>query len=72
MIFVYDNLDPITGKPNTQHSLNPVPCIVVDNNRAWEIINHSGGLSNIAPTLLTLMDIEKPKEMTASSLIKEN
>ena len=64
--------NPVTGKPNTQHSLNPVPCIVVDNNRAWEIINHSGGLSNIAPTLLTLMDIDKPKEMTASSLIKEN
>jgi 2,3-bisphosphoglycerate-independent phosphoglycerate mutase len=64
--------NPITGKPNTQHSLNPVPCIVVDNNRDWEIVNHSGGLSNIAPTLLTLMDIEKPKEMTASSLIKEN
>jgi len=64
--------NPITGKPNTQHSLNPVPCIVVDNNRTWEIVNHSGGLSNIAPTLLTLMDIEKPKEMTASSLIKKS
>ena len=62
----------ITGKPNTQHSLNPVPCIVVDNNKTWEIVNHSGGLSNIAPTLLMLMDIEKPKEMTAASLIKEN
>ena len=62
----------ITGKPNTQHSLNPVPCIVIDNNRTWEVINHSAGLSNIAPTLLMLMDIEKPKEMTAASLIKEN
>ena len=62
----------ITGKPNTQHSLNPVPCIVIDNDRTWEVINHSGGLSNIAPTLLMLMDIEKPKEMTAASLIKEN
>ena len=64
--------NPITGNPNTQHSLNPVPCIVIDNNRTWKIENHSGGLSNIAPTLLMLMNIEKPIEMTSSSLIKEN
>ena len=64
--------NPKTGKPNTQHSRNPVPCIVVDNNKKWEIINKSGGLSNIAPTLLTLMGIKKPKEMSSESLIKEN
>ena len=36
--------NPVTGNPNTQHSLNPVPCIVVDNNRKWKIINNNGGL----------------------------
>ena len=65
--------NPKTGNPNTQHSLNPVPCIVIDNNREWQIINEkNAGLSNIAPTLLTLMGIEKPKEMTSETLIKEN
>lgn len=64
--------NPKTGKPNTQHSLNPVPCIIVDNNKKWNIINENGGLSNIAPTMLTLMGIKKPKEMTSESLIIEN
>jgi 2,3-bisphosphoglycerate-independent phosphoglycerate mutase len=64
--------NPKTGKPNTQHSLNPVPCIIVDNNKKWNIINDNGGLSNIAPTMLTLMGIKKPKEMTSESLIKEH
>ena len=73
----HGNVDEInnlkTGNPNTQHSLNPVPCIVIDNNREWQIINDkNAGLSNIAPTLLTLMGIEKPKEMTSETLIKEN
>jgi len=64
--------NPKTGKPNTQHSLHPVPCIIVDNNKKWNIINDNGGLSNIAPTMLTLMGIKKPKEMTSESLIKEH
>ncbi|MBT3520263.1 MAG: 2,3-bisphosphoglycerate-independent phosphoglycerate mutase [Gammaproteobacteria bacterium] len=65
--------NPKTGNPNTQHSLNPVPFVVIDNNREWQIINDkNAGLSNIAPTLLTLMGIEKPKEMTSKTLIKEN
>ena len=63
--------NPVTGNPNTQHSLNPVPCIVVDNNRKWKIINNNGGLSNISPTVLKMMGVEKPKEMTSNSLIEE-
>ena len=64
--------NPETGNPNTQHSLNPVPCVIIDNNKNWEIINNNGGLSNITPTILTLMGIEKPKEMKSDSLIKES
>ena len=65
--------NPKTGNPNTQHSLNPVPCIVIDNNNEWKIINEkNAGLSNIAPTLLALMGIEKPKEMTSKTLIEKN
>ena len=65
--------NPETGNPNTQHSLNPVPCIVIDNNNKWKIINErNAGLSNIAPTLLTLMGLEKPKEMTSKTLIEKS
>ena len=63
--------NPQTGDPNTQHSRNPVPCIIVDNSKKWEIINHKGGLSNITPTVLTMMGIPKPIEMTSDSLIKK-
>jgi len=73
----HGNVDEInnleTGNPNTQHSLNPVPCIVIDNNNEWKIINEkNAGLSNIAPTLLTLMGIDKPKEMTSKTLIEKS
>jgi len=73
----HGNVDEInnleTGNPNTQHSLNPVPCIVIDNNNEWKIINEkNAGLSNIAPTLLTLMGIDKPKEMTGKTLIEKS
>ena len=65
--------NPKTGNPNTQHSLNPVPCIVIDNEKKWKIINNgNAGLSNVAPTLLTLMGIDKPEEMTSDTLIEEN
>lgn len=54
------------GSPNTAHSLNPVPCIVVDN----DIPRISNGvLADIAPTVLKIMGLEIPKEMTGNVLI---
>ncbi len=55
------------GSPNTAHTTNPVPVILITNH-APEITN--GILSNIAPTILELMGIEKPEEMDKESLIK--
>lgn len=54
------------GSPNTAHTTNPVPLILVDND-----IKHinSGNLGNIAPTILELMGITKPELMTQNSLI---
>lgn len=54
------------GSPNTAHTTNPVPVIIVDND-----IKHikSGILANIAPTILKLMGIEKPEVMNQESLI---
>lgn len=52
--------------PLTSHTTNPVNCIIVSNT---EYTVHDGGLSDIAPTILKLLDIEKPKDMTGKSLI---
>jgi 2,3-bisphosphoglycerate-independent phosphoglycerate mutase len=52
----------------TEHSLNPVPFVIVSK----EYYNlRKGKLANIAPTILELLKIEKPEEMTAQSLIKK-
>lgn len=55
------------GSPNTAHSLNLVPCILVD--KAFEGTIKDGKLADIAPTILKLMGIAQPKEMTGDCLI---
>ena len=54
------------GSPNTAHTINPVPVFLIDD-RSFGIRN--GVLADLAPTVLELMDIEKPAEMTGSSLL---
>ncbi len=54
------------GSPNTAHSMNPVPCILIDKDH--QKINN-GKLADIAPTILKLMGIEIPKEMTGDLLV---
>jgi 2,3-bisphosphoglycerate-independent phosphoglycerate mutase len=54
------------GSPNTAHSLNPVPVIVTVPGLA---LRSGGVLSDVAPTLLGMMGIERPAEMTGASLI---
>ena len=54
------------GSPNTQHSTNPVPCIVVDNDIKQVA---DGRLADIAPTVLKIMGIEQSPEMTGKSLV---
>ncbi len=56
-----------TGKPFTSHTLNPVPLILIDNKKKVEL--KTGKLSDIAPTILHIMGIEKNKNMTGDSLI---
>ena len=55
------------GSPNTQHSLNPVPCILVSDK--YKKIK-DGNLADVAPTLLNIMDIDIPTEMTGNILTK--
>ena len=54
------------GSPNTAHSCNPVPCFLIDKDH--KKIN-DGRLCDIAPTILTLMNLEIPKEMTGKTLL---
>ena len=60
-------VDPVTGEPHTQHTLYPVPCLVIDE-QPWQLMT-GGGISNIAPTVLQLMGIPQPPQMTARSLL---
>src|SRR5690606_14344826 len=55
------------GSPNTAHTTNPVPIILVSNDTRFGI--KDGVLADIAPTILDLMQIEKPEIMTGNSLL---
>jgi 2,3-bisphosphoglycerate-independent phosphoglycerate mutase len=55
------------GSPNTAHSLNLVPFFIIDNN--WKGIIKNGKLGDLAPTILTMMNLPIPKEMTGNILI---
>ncbi len=55
------------GSPNTQHSLNLVPLFLISNNYTGKL--KDGKLADIAPTILSIMQIEIPKEMTGKILI---
>jgi 2,3-bisphosphoglycerate-independent phosphoglycerate mutase len=59
--------DPETGGPHTAHTTNPVPVIVLGSD-AKALAN--GRLSDVAPTLLKLMDMPQPKEMTGQALLR--
>lgn len=63
--------DPITGEPHTAHTNNPVPLILVDNHRKNVTLSSGGALKDVAPTLLELIGLVQPKEMTGISLIKK-
>ncbi len=56
------------GHPHTAHSLNPVPFILVDDNRR-DVHLKTGSLGDIAPTILQIMGIDKPDKMTGNSLL---
>ncbi|MDA7963528.1 2,3-bisphosphoglycerate-independent phosphoglycerate mutase [Ruegeria sp.] len=60
-------VDPETGGPHTAHTLNPVPVALVGGPQGAGL--RDGRLSDLAPTLLALMDLPKPPEMTGESLL---
>ena len=73
MIIIADhgNADKMTdeeGKPFSAHSTNPVPCIIT---KEGIELREGGNLGDVAPTMLELMGLEQPEEMTGKSIIKK-
>ena len=63
--------DTINNQPHTAHTTNPVPFILIDK-QAKNIKLQNGRLSDIAPTILNILNITQPKEMTGKNLISKN
>lgn len=63
-------LDPVTGGPHTQHTTYDVDLIVVDDAHKGKLLRPDGRLADVAPTVLDLMGLPKPSEMTGESLLK--
>src|SRR5215472_12921121 len=60
--------DPVTGSPHTYHTTNPVPFIVVAENSSRFKLKSGGSLRDISPTMLGMLGIPEPKEMTGTDL----
>ena len=63
--------NPTTGQPHTAHTLGPVPLVYVSS-RNHNVKLSAGVLADIAPTLLHLMNLEQPEEMTGGNLVEFN
>lgn len=63
--------DDTNNQPHTQHTLNKVPFIAIDPNKTIKSMRAGGKLADIAPTLLEVLGIEKPEQMTGKSLIEK-
>mgnify|MGYP000516760052 CR=1 FL=1 len=61
-------IDYKTGEPHTAHTTNPVPIILITDNKEYKL-KENGKLADLAPTMLDLMGINKPEEMTGESLL---
>ena len=62
-------IDYKTGEPHTAHTTNPVPLILVGKDG---VKLKEGKLADLAPTMLEIMELEKPEEMTGESLIQKD
>lgn len=66
---VEEMIDPVTGEVNTEHSTNPVPFIVVGNQINQADLLPQGILADVSPTILKIMQIDKPDLMTGRNLL---
>ena len=63
-------IDPVSGGPHTAHTTYQVPLIVVEDGVSGKELRSGGRLADIAPTILALLGLDKPAEMTGESLIE--
>ncbi|HYX82703.1 MAG TPA: 2,3-bisphosphoglycerate-independent phosphoglycerate mutase [Gemmatimonadales bacterium] len=61
-------IDPATGGPHTAHTTNPVPLVIVGDGTGAKHLRTAGSLRDVGPTILRLMGIEPPPEMTGKDL----
>jgi len=61
-------VDPLTGNPHTAHTTNPVQFHLIDESSRGMKLRDGGALEDVAPTMLGLLEIEKPEEMTGRDL----
>jgi len=61
-------IDPATGGPHTAHTTNPVPFIVISENSKQFSLRPNGSLRDISPTILAMLGLPEPKEMTGKDL----
>lgn len=61
-------IHPTTGQPHTAHTINPVPIHLIDHDSRGVKLREGGALEDVAPTMLGLLGIEKPAEMTGRDL----
>jgi len=64
-------IDPVTGGPHTAHTTNPVPFIVVSENSEQIGLRNDGSLRDISPTILGMLGLPEPKQMTGKDLRAE-
>lgn len=62
------NVNPNTGEKHTAHTLNQVPCIITDSS-SHIVEKKDASLQDLAPTVLKILEVEKPRAMTGDSLI---
>jgi 2,3-bisphosphoglycerate-independent phosphoglycerate mutase len=61
-------IDPVTGSPHTAHTTNPVPFHLIDQESIGVKLRSGGALEDVAPTMLGLLELEKPADMTGRDL----
>ena len=61
-------IDPATGGPHTAHTTNPVPFLIIDSDGGDEELRTGGALCDVGPTILRMLGIEQPDEMTGTDL----
>jgi len=64
-------IDPTTGQPHTAHTTNPVPFHLIDEDSLGVRLRDDGALEDVAPTVLGLLGLDKPEEMTGRDLRKK-